>query len=264
MSDAPRDRAAGSGGAGAGGVAPPRVLAGGRLLLLHRHHPGARCPGPRNPGAGLQFSWPRHWSYRHIRLAAAFHLRVGRRQLRRHRHCAATGSHLFRASASVGCRRPGVRRWTGWPTCSPAASCSASATTARNSSNLSYSVESARAGSGLGGLAVPAGYPIGFPVGRLPLLRLRALARRCAPACRNSRNDRSGGPWAGRASALPAPAAAGDLLSAAAFIHLVWGRGQLDYILEDMWIGLDKELILSISLFILWATLSRGARSPSA
>src|SRR5260221_81221 len=27
------------------------------------------------------------------------------------------------------------------------------------------------------------------------------------------------------------------LLSAAAFIHLVWGRGQLDYIVEDMWIG---------------------------
>jgi len=41
------------------------------------------------------------------------------------------------------------------------------------------------------------------------------------------------------------------LLSATAFIHIVWGKGQLDYIIEDMWIGLDKELILSIPLFIL-------------
>lgn len=41
------------------------------------------------------------------------------------------------------------------------------------------------------------------------------------------------------------------LLSVAAFVQIVWGRGQLDYILEDMWVALDKELILSIPLFIL-------------
>jgi C4-dicarboxylate transporter DctM subunit len=41
------------------------------------------------------------------------------------------------------------------------------------------------------------------------------------------------------------------LLSAAAVVHIVWGKGQLDYILEDMWISLDKELILSIPMFIL-------------
>lgn len=41
------------------------------------------------------------------------------------------------------------------------------------------------------------------------------------------------------------------LLSITGYIHLVWGRGQLDYIVEDMWVGLDKELILSIPLFIL-------------
>ena len=41
------------------------------------------------------------------------------------------------------------------------------------------------------------------------------------------------------------------LLSVAAVVHIVWGRGQLDYILEDMWISLDKELILSIPMFIL-------------
>ncbi|MBL8351983.1 MAG: TRAP transporter large permease subunit [Burkholderiaceae bacterium] len=41
------------------------------------------------------------------------------------------------------------------------------------------------------------------------------------------------------------------LLAAAAVVHIVWGKGQLDYILEDMWISLDKELILSIPMFIL-------------
>lgn len=41
------------------------------------------------------------------------------------------------------------------------------------------------------------------------------------------------------------------LLGACAFVQIVWGKGQLDYIIEDMWVGLDKELILSIPLFIL-------------
>jgi C4-dicarboxylate transporter DctM subunit len=41
------------------------------------------------------------------------------------------------------------------------------------------------------------------------------------------------------------------LLGAVSVVHMVWGRGQLDYIIEDMWISLDKELILSIPMFIL-------------
>jgi C4-dicarboxylate transporter DctM subunit len=41
------------------------------------------------------------------------------------------------------------------------------------------------------------------------------------------------------------------LLAAVAIVHMVWGRGQLDYIIEDMWISLDKELILAIPMFIL-------------
>ena len=41
------------------------------------------------------------------------------------------------------------------------------------------------------------------------------------------------------------------LLAVAAFVQIAWGKGQLDYILEDMWVALDKELILSIPLFIL-------------
>ena len=50
------------------------------------------------------------------------------------------------------------------------------------------------------------------------------------------------------------------LLAAAGFIHVVWGKGQLDYIIEDMWIGLDKELILSIPLFILCGNvMTRGS-----
>lgn len=50
------------------------------------------------------------------------------------------------------------------------------------------------------------------------------------------------------------------LLSVAAFIHIVWGKGELDYIVEDMWVGLDKELILSIPLFILCGNvMTRGS-----
>ena len=50
------------------------------------------------------------------------------------------------------------------------------------------------------------------------------------------------------------------LLAVAAYIHMVWGRGQLDFIVEDMWVGIDKELILSIPLFILCGNvMTRGS-----
>ena len=50
------------------------------------------------------------------------------------------------------------------------------------------------------------------------------------------------------------------LLAAAAFVQIAWGKGQLDFILEDMWVALDKELILSIPLFILCGNvMTRGS-----
>jgi C4-dicarboxylate transporter DctM subunit len=50
------------------------------------------------------------------------------------------------------------------------------------------------------------------------------------------------------------------LLAVAAYVHLVWGRGHLDDIVEDMWVGLDKEVILSLPLFILCGNvMTRGA-----
>ena len=50
------------------------------------------------------------------------------------------------------------------------------------------------------------------------------------------------------------------LLAAVAVVHIVWGKGQLDYIIEDMWISLDKELILSIPMFILCGgVMTKGA-----
>lgn len=50
------------------------------------------------------------------------------------------------------------------------------------------------------------------------------------------------------------------LLSVAAYIHIVWGQAKLDYIIEDMWVGLDKEVILSIPLFILCGNvMTRGS-----
>jgi C4-dicarboxylate transporter DctM subunit len=50
------------------------------------------------------------------------------------------------------------------------------------------------------------------------------------------------------------------LMSVAAYIHIVWGQAKLDYIIEDMWVGLDKEVILSIPLFILCGSvMTRGS-----
>ena len=40
------------------------------------------------------------------------------------------------------------------------------------------------------------------------------------------------------------------LLIVGSFIHLVWGDAELLYIVEDMWIALDKEVLLSIPLFL--------------
>ena len=43
-------------------------------------------------------------------------------------------------------------------------------------------------------------------------------------------------------------------------MHLFWGRGNLEDIIEDMWVGLDKEVILSIPLFILCGNvMTRGS-----
>ena len=50
------------------------------------------------------------------------------------------------------------------------------------------------------------------------------------------------------------------LLAAAAFVQIAWGKGQTDYILQDMWVALDKELIFSIPLFMLCGkVMTRGS-----
>ncbi|NJO35296.1 MAG: TRAP transporter large permease subunit, partial [Rhodospirillales bacterium] len=50
------------------------------------------------------------------------------------------------------------------------------------------------------------------------------------------------------------------LLTVAACVHMFWGRGNLEDIIEDMWVGLDKEVILSIPLFILCGgVMTRGS-----
>ncbi len=50
------------------------------------------------------------------------------------------------------------------------------------------------------------------------------------------------------------------LLAVTALVHVFWGKAQLDYIIEDMWVGLDKEVILSIPLFILCGSvMTRGS-----
>ena len=50
------------------------------------------------------------------------------------------------------------------------------------------------------------------------------------------------------------------LLIVGSFIHLVWGDAELLYIVEDMWIALDKEVLLSIPLFLICGSvMGRGA-----
>jgi len=51
----------------------------------------------------------------------------------------------------------------------------------------------------------------------------------------------------------------GVLLVAIAFIQYIWGDGALVYIIEDMWIAIDKEVLLAIPLFILCGSvMSKG------
>ncbi len=50
------------------------------------------------------------------------------------------------------------------------------------------------------------------------------------------------------------------LLVLGAYIHVVWGDAELVYIVEDMWVAIDKEIFLSIPLFMLVGSImARGA-----
>ncbi|OED37148.1 C4-dicarboxylate ABC transporter permease [Chromatiales bacterium (ex Bugula neritina AB1)] len=50
------------------------------------------------------------------------------------------------------------------------------------------------------------------------------------------------------------------LLAAAAYVHLVWGDGQLIYLIEDLWISLDNEVLLAIPMFLIAGNLmTRGS-----
>ncbi len=49
------------------------------------------------------------------------------------------------------------------------------------------------------------------------------------------------------------------LLALAACVHALWGAGRLEYVAEDLWIALDRELILSIPMFLLCGqVMARG------
>ena len=50
------------------------------------------------------------------------------------------------------------------------------------------------------------------------------------------------------------------LLAAAGYVHLVWGEGQLAYLVEDLWVSLDSEALLAIPMFLLAGNLmARGS-----
>jgi C4-dicarboxylate transporter DctM subunit len=45
------------------------------------------------------------------------------------------------------------------------------------------------------------------------------------------------------------------LLFLAGYVHIVWGDAELSYVIEDMWISLDKEILLSLPLFLLCGSI---------
>ena len=50
------------------------------------------------------------------------------------------------------------------------------------------------------------------------------------------------------------------LLTAAAYVHLVWGDGQVVYLLEDMWDAMDTEVLLAIPMFLIAGSImTRGS-----
>lgn len=50
------------------------------------------------------------------------------------------------------------------------------------------------------------------------------------------------------------------LMFIAGYVHLVWGAGQLEYFVQDIWSAMDRELVLAVPLFILvGSVMSRGS-----
>ncbi|MGH1578612.1 TRAP transporter large permease [Planktotalea sp.] len=50
------------------------------------------------------------------------------------------------------------------------------------------------------------------------------------------------------------------LMFVAGYAHLVWGAGQLDYFIQDVWSAMDRELVVAVPLFILvGSVMSRGS-----
>lgn len=50
------------------------------------------------------------------------------------------------------------------------------------------------------------------------------------------------------------------LLASAGYVHLVWGDGQLAFLVEDLWVSLDNEALLAIPMFLLAGNvMARGS-----
>lgn len=50
------------------------------------------------------------------------------------------------------------------------------------------------------------------------------------------------------------------LLAAACYVHYVWGDAQLVFLIEDLWLSLDNEVLLAIPMFLLaGALMTRGS-----
>lgn len=50
------------------------------------------------------------------------------------------------------------------------------------------------------------------------------------------------------------------LLAITGYVHLVWGDGHLEYLVEDMWVSLDNDLMLAIPMFLIAGNImTRGS-----
>ena len=107
-------------------------------------------------------------------------------------------------------------------------------------------------------------HPAGVPVGGRALPRSMPSGRRSSRSRRSSRNDGddigAGADRLGPGLLACASRCWWCCLRPPRCVHLLWGRGNLEDIVEDMWVGLDKEVILSIPLFILCGNvMTRGS-----
>src|SRR5262245_37489230 len=236
------------------------MLACGRVLRLHRRDPDPRRARSRVPGTLPAPHRPRTGRDGHLRLAEALDLCPSDRQLRGHRNRHRRRRPYrprFRLRLGAGQMAGRLRRRRRRDHRALPGQRHLVRPEARR---LVVQDRSQGARTRLAGVADPACHPIRFPLRRRAVFHLRRLASAQAGAAGVPGMKALGliasvtGLLALRQPLLVI------LLAAAGCVHLFWGRGNLEDIIEDMWVGPDKHVILSIPSSILCGNvMTRGS-----